>query len=709
MRLPGNEIIQALCQTLFHSLWQGLIVAVIAGIAVLCTKKFRPLVRYNIFTGLLAAFIITIGFTFYTQLKAAAITESASIASPQAVIEINGIQPMPLNAKAPGIASAIMSWFNLHANGIVLCWLLIMVLRCVQLCAGLRGVYILKRKGVTSAGEYWNKRLQQLAASIKVKGSVTLMQSVIAKVPMVIGHFKPVILIPAGIISALPQDEIEAILLHELAHIRRKDYLVNMLQNFCEILFFFNPAVLWLSSLIRDERESCCDDIALTEIKNKKQFIHALISFQEYNMAASNYAVGFPGRKDHLLNRVKRIITNTNKTLTNMEKTFLATAIVLVSFITIAVAQTNKNAAANKENGTAAQQADKNAANNSNNAKDVNTATGTDNAPSVENIQDTVPAAKGENEGPSNFSINATMHGKKYRMVEENGKVAELYVDGEKIPADKIKDYQPVINEIKEAFKKQQDLFKVQQGMFEVQQQQFAKQQEQFKEQQKQWEQQNDSLNKQGFSIQAEQFKKQQEQFKEQQRIFLKQQEEFKKQQQLYKWDFKFSDSGRLFSYDNFGPVTPVIAVSPVLNFTAVPVITATVPVTRVNVTPVIAMAPVTAAVNTSVATPVTVVSPATFVSPAINVSPVIAVTPVLRNKTITNIIIDLKDDNIIENDDEISFSLNNDELVVNGVKQPEALHVKLKERYLKQAKDHVIYSSDKYHTHTDITIDTKN
>jgi beta-lactamase regulating signal transducer with metallopeptidase domain len=85
-------------------------------------------------------------------------------------------------------------------------------------------------------------------------------------------------------LTTLPASEIEAILLHELAHIRRRDYLVNLLQSFSDIIFFFNPAVLWLSSLIRDERENCCDDIAIGEVKNKKQFIHALLSFQEYNL-----------------------------------------------------------------------------------------------------------------------------------------------------------------------------------------------------------------------------------------------------------------------------------------------------------------------------------------------------------------------------------------------------------------------------------------
>ena len=155
---------------------------------------------------------------------------------------------------------------------------------------------------------------------------------------MVLGHLKPVILFPAAALTTLAPEEIEAILLHELAHIRRKDYLVNILQNLAEIIFFFNPAVLWISSLIKEERENCCDDIAISQVKNKKQFIHALVSFQEYNLT-SKYAATFSGKRNHLLNRIKRIITNNNKTLSNMEKIFLVTGIIITGFMAVAFAQ----------------------------------------------------------------------------------------------------------------------------------------------------------------------------------------------------------------------------------------------------------------------------------------------------------------------------------------------------------------------------------
>src|SRR5262249_45478906 len=152
---------------------------------------------------------------------------------------------------------------------------------------------------------------------------IILLESEIIKVPMMTGWLKPMILFPFSLLSQLPQEQVEAILLHELAHIKRKDYFVNLLQNFAETIFFFNPAVLWISSLIRDERENCCDDIAIQSTNDKEKFIHALVAFQEYNLSKSRFGIAFPGQKNHLLNRIKRIIYNSNKTLNNMEKVLL--------------------------------------------------------------------------------------------------------------------------------------------------------------------------------------------------------------------------------------------------------------------------------------------------------------------------------------------------------------------------------------------------
>jgi hypothetical protein len=116
--------------------------------------------------------------------------------------------------------------------------------------------------------------------------------------------------------------EVEAILLHELAHIRRHDYLINLVQRITSIIFFFNPAVLWLSSLIRAERENCCDDIAIKHTHNKLQFVEALMSVKQCSFLSPGLAMKFLGPKNFLLHRINRIVYNRNKSLSVTELFF---------------------------------------------------------------------------------------------------------------------------------------------------------------------------------------------------------------------------------------------------------------------------------------------------------------------------------------------------------------------------------------------------
>src|SRR6185295_4749276 len=96
--------------------------------------------------------------------------------------------------------------------------------------------------------------VDRVAGRVKLRRVVRVLQSSLVHVPMAIGYFKPVVLVPLGLVTGLPASQLEAILAHELAHIRRHDYLVNVLQTLIETLFFYHPAIWWLSNQIRSER-----------------------------------------------------------------------------------------------------------------------------------------------------------------------------------------------------------------------------------------------------------------------------------------------------------------------------------------------------------------------------------------------------------------------------------------------------------------------
>jgi bla regulator protein blaR1 len=327
--LPENWL-HALGATLFHSLWLGVILALLAGLVMFTTRKASAAMRYNLLTICLALFVAAIFFTFYKELQ-----KPVGFIAGQVAINLPGgaaDQAVITNVQYDMYSglNKILSLWNAYAYQIVLIWFLIICGKSVQLLVGLNGVYHLRKYKTYAAGKQWDEKLAMLAEKLGLSQPVKIMQSGIAQAPMVVGHFKPLILIPLGLLNGLSNAEVEAILSHELAHIKRKDYLVNLLQSFIEIVFFFNPAVLWVSQLIKTEREHCCDDLAIACVSDRKNYVQALIFCQEFKQRAPAYAMAITGKKGSLLHRASRMLFNTNSTLNKMEKTILTIALVSV-------------------------------------------------------------------------------------------------------------------------------------------------------------------------------------------------------------------------------------------------------------------------------------------------------------------------------------------------------------------------------------------
>ncbi|WP_431292560.1 M56 family metallopeptidase [Pedobacter sp. P26] len=337
--LPENWL-HALGATLFHSLWLGVILALLAGLVMFTTRKASATWRYNLLTVCLALFVIAIGITFCQELQ-----QQANHGQSQTVHQIGinlpkaiGDQQTVTNVQQDMYSglNRILSLWNAYAYQIVLVWFLIICGKSIQLMVGLNGVYHLRNHKTYAAGKKWDEKLNELAQKLGLSQQVKVIQSGIARVPMVVGHFKPLILIPLGLLNGLSNAEVEAIFSHELAHIKRKDYLVNLLQSFIEIVFFFNPAVLWVSQLIKTEREHCCDDLAIACVNDRKNYVQALIVCQEFKQRAPAYAMAMSGNKGSLLHRASRMLFNTNSTLNKMEKTILTIALVSVVVCTAA-------------------------------------------------------------------------------------------------------------------------------------------------------------------------------------------------------------------------------------------------------------------------------------------------------------------------------------------------------------------------------------
>jgi beta-lactamase regulating signal transducer with metallopeptidase domain len=340
-----GRVMTALCWTLFHSLWQGLIAAVFGAFVLIRTKRSSPAVRYNVLSALFLLLTVLFAATFLYELQhSVAAADGGSVSGGKVAMLIQkpdhpaGVRP----SVELSLTRTISGFLSRNSSFIVIAWLIILSVKMARMFFVLGYTRHIIRYRSQEPSLYWKQRITLLCQQLRITKSVILLESKIAKLPIVFGQLKPVILVPVGLLTQLAPEQVEAILLHELAHIRRNDYLVNFLQNIIETLFFFNPAVVWLSSLIRDERENCCDDVAISQLQNKKQYVESLISFRERSLYSSSLsAVGFAGRKNSFLNRIRRIVENKNYTLSPFEKGSLACSSIVAASLALAVAIPN--------------------------------------------------------------------------------------------------------------------------------------------------------------------------------------------------------------------------------------------------------------------------------------------------------------------------------------------------------------------------------
>ena len=331
--LSDHEI-KAICWTLIHSLWIGLIIAALAGLVITFTRKSAADVRYRLLCGVLVLFILSVSITFYVESRSA-VAGPANPDHVNVVISYNdaGIVHHTNPAAPISTANKALNFLNLHINVVFLVWLLFFVMKSLKMASGLLYIQRLRSYKVHEVAEEFKHKIELFSRQIGIGRTVRLVQSELVKVPVAVGWLKPVVLLPIGIILQLSTEQLESILWHELAHIRRRDYLVNILQGLVETVFFFNPGLLWLSSLIRDEREACCDDIVLGQMSQKANYLEALLSFGFEGNKQAGLAMGI-GSGSQLRNRLKRMISQENKRLSIAEKAVLSFGLILLLVFT---------------------------------------------------------------------------------------------------------------------------------------------------------------------------------------------------------------------------------------------------------------------------------------------------------------------------------------------------------------------------------------
>lgn len=328
--LPEN-ILNALGWTVLHSLWQAFLAALLLAAYLLVWQKTDARRRY--LAGCLAMGS-TLLFSLITFFIVLGNGETGSTLGAEVLSDDGEMLGHYFIESSP---TAFMDYFNENMPLIVTAWLMGMVFFLLKTLGGLLYIQRLKTRHLSSIPKQWQATMNNLQASLGISQKIKIAASALVKVPMVVGWLKPIVLMPLAAINHLTTEQVEAILAHELAHIARYDYLVNILQAVVEAIFYFNPAVWWISACIRTERENCCDDLAVVTCGgNSLAYAKALVSLQEMQQVQPMLALSFSKNKNQLLLRIQRILQSPDKKSNAMEK-ISATVLLLAALILLSV------------------------------------------------------------------------------------------------------------------------------------------------------------------------------------------------------------------------------------------------------------------------------------------------------------------------------------------------------------------------------------
>ncbi len=292
--------------TLIHFVWQGAGLAIAAAIALRLCRNRSPNTRYAIACVGLAAML------------ASPVISARVLMAPDLRMSVAGpVQTIPTPAT---LSAAVRSWTTEGAVSmqavragvdallpvIVFAWLAGVAVLIVRLTRGLWHVRRLQVRSLVADASRWQIAAERIASRLGLRVAVHVVESAIVETPAVVGWLRPVILLPVAALANLTTSQVEAILAHELIHIRRHDYLVNVVQTVAETLLFFHPGVWWISGQIREEREHCCDDVAVEVCGDPVEYVAALAELEAWRSRETTLALAATGGS--LLGRVRRIL-----------------------------------------------------------------------------------------------------------------------------------------------------------------------------------------------------------------------------------------------------------------------------------------------------------------------------------------------------------------------------------------------------------------
>lgn len=315
-----TTLFSALSQVIFYSIFHGLFVYALVKLILKAFPEMPSSERYKIlYLGMIwifVGFIISFSDAYLTGLEK--LESSAQMQTFEHKTNFAG--PFKADSLLPGFSTWIAV---LYFAGLIV--------QFTMLLSGLFRVNIIRKRNLENVDLSWNSQLNILSKKLEIEKKVAISLCKETFIPCTIGFLKPIIILPVSIINSLSPAEVEAILLHELAHIRRNDYLFNVIQRIMEMILFFNPAIWLLGKEIRKEREFCCDDLVIQNTSSPLIYAQALLQIADSNTPAKlSLSLSASGEEKYtLLNRIKRL-TNM-KPMNSNPKHHLFTSLTVVA------------------------------------------------------------------------------------------------------------------------------------------------------------------------------------------------------------------------------------------------------------------------------------------------------------------------------------------------------------------------------------------
>jgi beta-lactamase regulating signal transducer with metallopeptidase domain len=322
-----QPFVQALGWALLHSIWQGALVALITVCALRLMRGFSAHARYVAATVSLSLMLAAPLLTFsrlYNSMRddarAASHTanrsgEEQALKADESRVKRSALSQSDAAARALRPADfAPFEGFSENgfapvARWLALLWLFGIALSSARLFRGWMTTERLKRHGRGSVSLACEESFARMARRLRVNRSVRLYKSVLVEVPTVIGWLRPVVLVPVSAFVGLSQPQLEALLAHELAHVRRYDYFVNLLQAVAETLLFYHPAAWWVSARIRAEREHACDDLAVEACGCALTYARALAELESMRAGDEPRLALAATGSGSLIGRIRRLVS----------------------------------------------------------------------------------------------------------------------------------------------------------------------------------------------------------------------------------------------------------------------------------------------------------------------------------------------------------------------------------------------------------------